>query len=292
MKVLLLGSTGMAGMALKKSLTKRGIKTIGVARSGSDISCDLADENQIANVLCAEEYDAFINAAAQVDVARCDKNPLESWNINARLVSFLSNFSHELDVPLLQISTDHYYTYGDDYPHKENDRVFCINEYSRHKYAAESFALISKNSLVLRTSILGARKGSQKSLVEWAIESLRRGAEIELFSDAWTSSLDVETFADVALTLLFDIKYRGLVNVGSRDVFSKEKLIRNLAEMLQIDHSKCLSGSIKRNFSNRPNCLGLDVSKVEEVLGHKMPTFDQVCQSLAANLQLDKSALN
>jgi dTDP-4-dehydrorhamnose reductase len=288
MKVLLLGATGMAGTAIRKELSKREIETIGVARSGSDFCCDLEDENQITDILSAERYDAFINAAAQIDVNRCEARPLESWRVNAKLVSILTNFSHELNIPLLQISTDHFYTYGDDYPHKETEPVFCVNEYARHKYAAEAFALTSKGSLVLRTSILGERKNGRPSLIDWAISSLLRGEQIELFYDAWTSSIDVDTFAEIALTLLFDTQFRGLLNVGSHHVYSKENLIRKLADMLHIDHAYCLSGSIKR-FSNRPNCLGLDVSKVEKILSRQMPDLDQVCASLARNMKISNT---
>ena len=153
-------------------------------------------------------------------------------------MSLLTNFSNELNIPLLQISTDHFYNYGDNHPHKETDPVFCVNEYSRHKYAAEFFALASPTSLVLRTSILGVRKKNQKSLIEWAIQSLLQREEIELFNDAWTSSVDVETFARCALKLFFDESYRGLLNLASSEVYSKEQLVRKLANMLDLDHSK------------------------------------------------------
>ena len=284
MKVLLLGATGLAGTAIKRELLKRSVKVIGVSRSGSEISCDVGDENKITRILLRGHYDAIINAVAQTDINRCEIDPLESWKINAKIVSLLTNFSNELNIPLLQISTDHFYNYGDNHPHKETDPVFCVNEYARHKYAAEFFALASPISLVLRTSILGVRKKNQKSLVEWAIQSLLQRDEIELFHDAWTSSVDVETFARCALKLFFDENYRGLLNLASSQVYSKEQLIRKLGDMLDLDHSKCLSTSIK-SISNRANCLGLDVSKAEDLLKDKLPNLDKVCSNLINNHQ-------
>lgn len=281
----------MAGTALKKELLSRDIEVIGVSRSGSDLSCDLTDENQIAGALCSDRYDAFINAAAQIDINRCEDDPLESWKINAKLVSVLTNFSHELDIPLLQISTDNFYTYGDDYPHRETDPVFCVNEYSRHKYAAEVFALASKNSLVLRTSILGIRKNSQKGLIDWALDNLLKHKEMELFCDAWTSSLDVETFSKFAIQLFLDKKVRGLFNLAASEVYSKEQLIRKLADMLEIDHSKCYSGSIKR-MSNRPNCLGLDVTLAQQLLIETLPDLDGVCNNLVQRHRLTSRSYN
>lgn len=272
----------MAGSSIKTALLNRNIKVVGVSRSGSDILCDLTDENQITEILQREKYDAVINAAAQVNINRCEKRPLESWKINARLVSILANFCNDSAVPLLHISTDHFFNYGDHYPHKENDPVFCVNEYARHKFAAEGFALACSGSLVLRTSFLGARKKGQKNIINWAIDSLLRKDQIELFGDAWTSSVDVETFSTCAIELFLDKNHRGLLNLGSSEVYSKEQLIRKLAEYLEIDHSKCLAGSIKK-LSNRASCLGLDVSKAQGLLGQNLPDLEGVCRNLITN---------
>ena len=279
MKVLLLGATGMAGSSIKRELLQRCVQVVGASRSGSDLTCDIEDENQIERVICNERYDAVINAAAQIDIDKCEQDPLESWKVNAKAVSVITNLCNGLNVPFLHISTDHFYTYGDNYPHKETDPIFCVNEYSRHKLAAESFALNYSGSLVLRTSILGKNTKSKKSLVEWAIDSLLQQEEVELFCDAWTSSLDVETFSKYAVELFLERSHRGLLNLASSEVYSKEQLIRKLADMLQIDHSKCLSGSMKRLY-NRPNCLGLDTSVAQKILGERLPDMAEVCVNL------------
>ena len=46
-----------------------------------------------------------------------------------------------------------------------------------------------------------------------------------MFKNVWTSSLEVNDFARIALSLLIDKNVSGLINVGSRDVFSKKALI-------------------------------------------------------------------
>lgn len=282
LKVLLFGATGMAGTSIKHELLEQNIEVIGVSRFESDLICDIEDEKQVAHVILGDQYDAVINAAAQIDVNKCERDPLESWKVNAKFVSIITNFCNELDVPLLHISTDHFYTYGNNYPHKESDPVFCINEYARHKLAAECFALNYSGSLVLRTSILGKSTKDRKSLIDWAIDSLLRQDQIELFRDAWTSSLDVKTFSKYAIALFLKRRHRGLLNVASSEVYSKEQLIRRLADMLHIDHSKCLSGSIRR-LSNRPNCLGLDVSIAQKILKERLPSMEEVCANLINN---------
>ena len=285
MKVLLLGATGMAGSAITKQLQHRGFHSTGVARSGSDISCELTNERQVVELLRNVDFDAVINAAAQVDINHCEIDPLESWKINSKLVSIIANLSQDKGFPFLQISTDHYYTCGGNNPHKETDPVYLVNEYARHKYAAEQFALATSNSLILRTSLLGVRGKGAPSLIEWAVDNLLKAQEVEYFSDAWTSSIGVQFFARTALELFFEVKHRGLLNVASSEVYSKEKLIRKLADLLDLDHSICSSGSVAK-MNNRANCLGLDVTNAERLLDRQMPNMEEVCRSLIDDYDL------
>ena len=281
----------MAGSSIKTELLKRNIRVVGVSRSGSEVLCDLSNEKQITKIFRDDRYDAVINAAAQININRCEQRPLESWKINAKLVSIISNLCNKSTVPLLHISTDHFFTYGNDHPHKETDSVFCVNEYARHKLAAEAFALAHPGALVLRTSFLGARRKQHESIINWGINSLLRKDKIELFSDAWTSSVDVETFSSCAIRLFIDKNQRGLLNLGASEVYSKEQLIRKLADILGIDHTDCPSGSVKQ-LSNRANCLGLDIGKAQELLDDSLPDLEGVCQNLIANGHFGNTVAN
>ena len=95
MKVLLLGSTGMAGTALKKSLELRKLSVTGIARTNSDYDCDLTDEENLSNVLSMKKYDLIVNSAALVNIDYCEENSFASWMINSKLVSVLANWSNK-----------------------------------------------------------------------------------------------------------------------------------------------------------------------------------------------------
>lgn len=280
MKILLLGSTGLAGSAINRYLNTLGIDTIGVARKKANINIDLTDEVALSDLLISVDHDAVINAAALVDIKECEINPLEGWKINSSIVSVLAKWSNEENIPLLHISTDHYYPYGNKNAHKENDRIFLLNNYAKQKYAAEAFALTSKNALVLRTSIIGWGTKDRQTLIDWAYKSLVEGKVINLFSDSYTSSLDVNSFAYYCVELFIMKKYRGILNLASSEVYSKEDLIRKLANRFSLSHDQCISASIKDNLSNRPNCLGLDVSKVENILNKSMPSLSEILDKL------------
>ena len=285
MNVLLLGSTGMAGSQIYESLLLDGLGVIGVARKNADVDADISDDSTLIDVLSSQKFDAIINAAAIVNIDYCEKYPLESWAVNARPLATLSNWSQEFDIPLLHISTDHFFPYGENKAHSEGDPVFFLNEYAKQKYAAEAYALASRHALVIRTSFLGKSKTEEKSLLDWAIESITSGKEINLFRDAWTSSIDVKSFAGLACKLFFEKKHRGLINLAAKEVYSKEVLIRYLAAALGLDHSNCLSSSVNATIPMRANCLGLDVSYAEQVLGLPLPTMKDVCEALREEYQ-------
>lgn len=284
MSILLLGSTGMLGTAISQSLKAKGIDVLGVARKNSDFDADISNKSSLIQILSLKKYDALINAAALVNIDYCENNPHEGWKVNTEPVATLANWSQEFDIPLLHISTDHYYHYGDNLAHTETDPVFLLNSYAKQKYAAEAYALTSSHSLVIRTSILGQRRTQEKSLIEWAINSLEDGKKINLFRDAWTSSIDVCSFSYFVCKLFFEMNVRGLLNLAAREVYSKETLIRSIADSLGLKHDQCTSESIEKYFPSRPNCLGLNVSRAEHILGHRLPTMQEVCNTLIIDL--------
>ena len=56
--------------------------------------------------------------------------------------------------------------------------------------------------------------------------------------------------------------------------------------MLLINHDQCKSVSIKSYFLNRPNCLGLDVTKAEKILNMKMPSMRGCLPSIDFSIKI------
>ena len=91
------------------------------------------------------------------------------------------------------------------------------------------------------------------------IGSISHGREINVFSDARTSSIDVKSLARRACKLFFEKKHRGSIKLAAKEVYSKEVLIGYLAEAFGLDNSNCISSRVRANMHMRGNCLGLDV---------------------------------
>ncbi|MDR3151823.1 MAG: hypothetical protein LBT67_03150, partial [Holosporaceae bacterium] len=79
---------------------------------------------------------------------------------------------------------------------------------------------------------------------------------------------------------LIEKKICGLINVASREVFSKAEFIKTLADVFGFSVKNTTISSVKKLLPNRADSLGLDVSRAETILGYTLPTLDDVIFSL------------
>jgi dTDP-4-dehydrorhamnose reductase len=266
MRVLILGSTGLLGPSLVRAALIRGMVPVGAARSGADIAVDVTDLAGLEAALVRVDPAAVVNAAAMVDVGRCEAEPGAAWNVNARPATVLADWSIRTGRPVLQVSTDHFFL--DTGPHDEAATVTLVNEYARTKRAAESFALQAPRGLVLRTNIVGARGG----FGAWAIRSVVQGAPMIGFADHITSPLHPDAFADAALDLLGK-GATGVLNVGARDACSKFEFIARLADALD-QGVRLAAGSVGQQSPRRARDCALDSTAAEAILGRPLPLVE------------------
>ena len=276
---LVLGSTGMLGQALMRSLKYRGEYAIGLARKNADICLDMTNTASLAGIVEKLNPDVVINAAAQVDLATCEQNPAQSYLINTKVSGLFANHSAKY----VYISTDHYYTGDLDHKHTEEMPVNLCNEYARTKYLGERLSLLNDNALVLRTNIVGFRGLPERpTFLEWVLKSLDQGEPFNMFTDIYTSCIDVHSFSKSVFDLL-DNNIRGVINLASSEVSSKKQFIEAVARRfgLSAEQGKsCLMmqtlTGIKRNES-----LGLEVAKAEHALGYRLPNLEEIVNNLA-----------
>lgn len=290
MKLLLLGATGLAGQAFTRAAFVRQIELRTVSRYGADISCDISNGEELNGVLENEDPDIVVNSVALVNINACEADPGLSWRTNARPAGILAEWSQRTGRAFLQISTDHFFPEGGRTPHDEEAPVTLLNEYARTKFAGEALALTANEALVLRTSIVGFRNWQSPSFAEWAIAAVSEDREMQLFHDAWTSSIDTASFAANALKLLLDRGARGRVNLAASEVYSKEAFIREIALQLNKTLTRATSVSVHDQLSGRAGCLGLDVSRAEKLLSHKLPNLSQVVANILTEQKLMRNS--
>ncbi|WP_333667291.1 SDR family oxidoreductase [Parvibaculum sp.] len=279
MKLLLLGSTGLLGRAVAEEARLRGHALREAARRNAEITLDIADEQALREVLAAENPDMVFNCAALTDIEACERNPLDAWSTNARPLAFLAAWARESGGKLIHVSTDQYFTEGGREAHDEMTPVSLVNEYARTKFAGEAFALTAANALVLRTSIVGIRGSEKQTLAEWAIDVALNDRPAQLFADAWSSSIDVGSFARAAFDMA-EAEMSGLYNLAAGEVYTKEDFVREIARQLERKLTAATSGSVRGLATTRAHCLGLDVTRAETLLGRRLPELPEVVASV------------
>lgn len=280
MKVLLLGSAGMLGSAIYAEGKHRGIGIVGVDLSDSQIVSDVSNVDELTRIIKQEKPDVIINTVAITSLDSCENNPALAYMVNARPVAIIASLCENFGIYLIHISTDHFFTGDGRLKHNEFEPVVLLNEYARTKYVAERFALIAQNSLIIRTSILGFKNIPEKLVfADWVFKSLQENIPIQLFNDYFTSSLTVKQLSKYLFNLL-SLMPTGILNVGCKDVFSKKELILAINRKASFDRANLVTGSVLELYPRRAESLGLDISKVESILGLNMPSFDEVVDDL------------
>lgn len=279
MKVLILGATGLAGQAVTRVCDERGHEVRPASRGGSPERVDIGDPAELDRLLDSRPWDMVINCAALVDIEACEREPWSGWKTNALPLAAMSEWANRSGGRLVHISTDHYYSDGGAAAHPETHPVTFANEYARQKFAGEAFALNGRQSLVVRTSIVGFRGWERATFAEWVFDLVEHDCPATLFADAYTSSIDVRTFAE-ALVDLIEKGAAGLINLAAGEVYSKRAFVQEIALQLDRVLSHQTIGSVSSQQVKRANCLGLDVRKAEALLGYRLPTLRDVAASL------------
>lgn len=277
-KILIMGSQGMLGQSLVKILSRdKSISVITAALANADYMFDFLDDNYLTKSVNAIRPDVLINAAAIVGLPQCEVDPGMAYAVNTRLPGRLAELCDNLGCYLIHISTDHYYCHDQGKKHFENDKITLKNEYARTKYLGEQLVALYAQSLIVRTNIVGYRNNPSKpTFLEWCIKAFNSDEEMTLFDDFYTSSIYTDQLCMVLEDLL-EIRPEGIVNIASSTVSNKKEFILALAKRLIDREPRYRICKVNQMLDvPRADSLGLDVSKIENIVGYKMPDLEKV----------------
>lgn len=277
-KILIMGSQGMLGQSLVKILSRdKSISVITAALTNAEYMFDFLDDNYLTKSVNAIRPDVLINAAAIVGLPQCEVDPGMAYAVNTRLPGKLAELCDNLGCYFIHISTDHYYCHDRDKKHLETDKIIIRNEYARTKYLGEQLVALHAQNLIVRTNIVGYRNNPSKpTFLEWCIQAFNRDEEMTLFDDFYTSSIYTDQLCMVLEDLL-EIRPEGIVNIASSTVSNKMEFILALAKRLIGREPRYRIGKVNQMLDiPRADSLGLDVSKIENIVGYKMPDLEKV----------------
>jgi dTDP-4-dehydrorhamnose reductase len=280
-KVLLLGSTGLLGSTMKPLLGSLGYDVVAHGRNkGAQYQADLTHLEKVTELFDEIRPEVVINLVGLTDVELCEASPNQAYLANVRVVENITDWIKQTRAHchLVQISTDQ--VYDGIGPHDEGTATLT-NYYAFSKYAGE-LAAMSVSSTILRTNFFGiSRCAKRVSLTDWLYRSLVNVEAIQVFDDVQFNPLSMTTLSHL-IGLILKKKPKGVFNLGSQAGMSKAEFAYEFAQALNFSTSSmAISSADEVTFlkTYRPKDMRMDCSKIEGMLGIKLPLLrDEIKQ--------------
>lgn len=268
MKILLTGSNGQLGHDFKKIFDKKNIEYIATDYKELDITSD-KDLNKFFQE--NEEITHIINCAAYNDVDKSETDK-KVWLLNAEAPKKLAEFSKKIGAIFVTYTTDFVFDGEKDSPYMEDDKTNGISEYGKSKAQGEKDVLEAYDrSFVIRTSwVFGiANNNFNKQVINWS----KSRNELNIVDDQVSVPTYSMDLAEFSWKLIQTEKF-GLYHITNDGIASKYDQAKYVLE--KIGWKGTLGRAKTADFNlpaKRPAYSKLDSSKVEKLLGEKIPTW-------------------
>jgi dTDP-4-dehydrorhamnose reductase len=278
---LIIGSKGLLGSEIIKTLKKKKINFCTVAKQNSDFNINLINFTKLKKFILKNNFKNIINCAAIINIDKCEKKYTDTLKVNYYLPKYLSELSIKHKFKLVHISTDQVYFNSKNRLNNERDKIFAINRYAKSKILSENVVKKNKKNLIIRTNFTGKKRTTKDiSFIDWVnSHKTKKKNVINLFEDMYTSTIDVKNCARFIIKLI-EQNFSGIYNLGSRYPVSKKKFalafIKKMKIKLNYNSISCDSLPVKRC-----KYLGMCVNKIEKDLEEKMPTLSEIINNLS-----------
>ena len=207
MRILLFGRDGQLGWQLQRCVSPLG-KLMAIDKE----DLDLAQKDELVNLIREYQPDVILNAAAYTAVDKAESEAEIAFAVNRDGPAYLALSCAENRLPLIHISTDAVFD-GRRGNYSEADKPSPISVYGKTKLHAEHEVLsIHPFSSVIRTNIYGWNKRDKFSLAEWMLNKLENNDELPAFKDIIYSPIIVNDLI-VQLFVLYDKKFSGTIHL-------------------------------------------------------------------------------
>ena len=261
MRILVLGSTGMLGHQLAKSLSaKHKVE----APAGFDVRRDHA-LRLFEDHIWATKPDVVINCIGIVKQRQV--TPAEMIEVNALFPHKLAAITQRQGVRLIHFSTDCVFS-GRKGHYTENDEPDPQDLYGRSKLLGEVY---DQGCITLRTSIVGRElNGRKQGLVEWFLQ--QRGI-VPGYAHSFFSGLTTIEMARVVELVLHSPDVHGVWHVGGPTISKGELLLR-----LGFHYPQ--APAVARTAL--PICdRSLDSTRFQRYFGYTPPSWDDMIKEMA-----------
>lgn len=241
MKILVLGSGGMAGHVVSTYLEEKKHKITRLSRQELDLTDFLKLNNYIKN----HNFDVVINCVGLL-VRDCDeKNDLAIY-LNSFLPKFLEAKYKDTPTKLIHISSDGVFS-GDNRPYTEESKPDSESWYGKTKALGE---INNNKDLTFRMSIIGPDSRPEgKSLINWF---LSQSGEVTGFSKVmWNGITTIELARAIDEAIKQELS--GIYNLVPNESISKYELLKLMKDAFGLQKIKLKQSSDKTHDASIEN---------------------------------------
>jgi len=271
-KVMLLGSAGMAGHVLKCELQKISdiIELVDVARSSElirpKIEMDVTDFMGLKEIINEGDFDFIINCVGILN-AFAEDNPDQAILVNAYFPHFLESITKKSSSRIIHLSTDCVFS-GSKGDYIETDFKDGLGFYARSKGLGE---LHNDKDLTIRTSIIGPDLNQDGiGLFNWVIN---QEGVINGFSKAyWSGVTTIKLARSIIEFILQKDSPAGVVHLTNDEKISKFELLIMIQQVYKLSDIKIVESKEYKTDKSIVN--------TRDDLTKKIPTYYQMIMEM------------
>ena len=232
MKVLVTGAGGQVGSAVVAALGAHPScpEVLGVTHA----DLDLADREQIEQVVGTFAPDAIVNPGAITNVDGCEDDPASAYAVNALGPRFLALAGSRVGAHVVHVSTDYVFDGTAGRPYGEWDDTNPISHYGRSKLGGEiEVARHASSWAIARTAWVFGRRG--KDFVQLALDAAAV-ADYGFVDDQTGSPSYAPDVAEVLVQLALQ-RMSGLFHAVNEGVCTRYRMATDVLELRGFDPS-------------------------------------------------------
>jgi dTDP-4-dehydrorhamnose reductase len=297
MKILVTGSNGLLGQKISNVLgnnidvepifSARNPLTYSINRGSFEV-LDIANQENVNQVISSVKPDVIIHAAAMTQVDDCELKKDECWLQNTTATEYLIAASSRVGTHFIFVSTDFIFD-GKSGPLDESAVPSPVNYYGESKLAAEEVVKKYRGAWsILRTVLVYgvAHDMSRSNIVLWVKKSLEEGKTINVVDDQWRTPTLAEDLA-LGCWLIAKKKKEGIFHISGEEMMSPYEIAVRTARFFSLDESliRRTDSTQFKQPARRPLKTGFNIDKAKNELGYKPHTFEEGLSLLQKQLQ-------
>ena len=281
-KILILGGSGLVGTILIKKAVQN--YSISATYNKNKIDSDNCkpiklsiknDANVVHSLIINESPDVVINTIAISNVDFCEEHKSEADFLHVTVIREIVDACKTIDARLIHLSSDWVFD-GKKNGYKENDATNPINHYGKTRVQAEQIIEEnSKNSIILRPAVIYGWHSNSRFL-NFVINNLRNGKEIQAYNDQYSSPTLVDDLADCIIHII-EANAVGLYHTVGSSCVNRFEFATVIAKKFGLNNNliKSVKSSNVKQIAKRPSISCLDNSKATKEFRFHFSTIEE-----------------